>query len=104
MAHPIALKRGLDIGLKVVLSFLKEIAIPVTTQEEILNACNVASNSNRAVSEIVAKTLSTVGLDGVINMTESPTGYSRFALVNGLVIERGLVTDLFAQTDPQQDK
>ena len=31
MAHPIALKRGLDIGLKVVLSFLKEIAIPVTT-------------------------------------------------------------------------
>ena len=69
-----------------------------------MNACNVASNNNRAVSEIVAKTLSTVGLDGVINMTESPTGYSRFALVNGLVIERGLVTDLFAQTDPQQDK
>jgi hypothetical protein len=32
MAHPITLKRGLEIELKVVLilSFLKEIAIPVT--------------------------------------------------------------------------
>lgn len=68
------MKRGLDIGLKVVLQFLKEIAVPVTTEAEILNACNVASNNNRAVSEIVSKTLSTVGLDGVVNMTESPTG------------------------------
>lgn len=38
-----------------------------------------------------------VGLDGVINMTESPTGFSRFALVNGLVLERGLVTDQFTE-------
>lgn len=47
---------------------------------------------------IVAKTLSTVGLEGVINMTESPTGFSRFALVNGLVIERGMVSPLFVES------
>jgi chaperonin GroEL len=32
-------------------------------------------------------------------MTESPTGFSRFALVNGLVLERGMVSPLFAETD-----
>ena len=49
------------------------------------------------MTEIVSKTLGMVGLDGVINMTESPTGFSRFALVNGLVLERGLVTDQFTE-------
>lgn len=57
-----------------------------------MNVCNVSSNYNSNVSEIVAKSLSTVGLDGVINITESPTGETRFALVNGLVIERGFVS------------
>ena len=46
----------------------------------------------------MAKTLSTVGLDGVVNMTESPTGFSRFAMVTGMVIERGFVDSLFVET------
>ena len=66
--------------------------------------CLIASNDNSDVSQIVAKTLGTVGLDGVINMTESPTGYSRFALVNGLVLERGLVTEHFAETESAPDR
>jgi hypothetical protein len=41
---------------------------------EIKNVCNVSSNYNENIADIVAKTLITVGLDGVINMTESPTG------------------------------
>lgn len=97
-AHPVALKRGLDIGLNTVLQFLREISMPVTTEQEILNVCSVSSNYNKSIAEIVAKTLSTVGLEGVINMTESPTGFSRFALVNGLVIERGMVSPLFVES------
>ena len=58
----------------------------------------MSSNYNENVAGIVAKSLQTVGLDGVINMTESPVGFTRFALVNGLVIERGFVSPLFAET------
>ena len=76
--------------------------MPVNTETEILNVCNVSSNYNRSVAEIVAKTLNTVDLEGVINMTESPTGYSRFALVNGLVVERGFVSNLFVETDQRE--
>lgn len=72
--------------------------MPVTTEREIENVCTVSSNYNYGVAEIVAKTLNTVGLEGVINMTESPTGYSRFALVNGLVLERGFVSPLFVES------
>jgi len=40
-----------------------------------------------------------VGLEGVVNMTESPNGFTRFALVNGMVIERGFVSDLFTEDE-----
>lgn len=53
-AHPIAIKRGLDIGLKVVLKYLKETAMPVTQASELENLCNVSSNYNQIVSEVVA--------------------------------------------------
>ena len=39
--------------------------------------------------------MSTVGLDGVVNIVESPTGETKFDLVNGLIIERGFVSDTF---------
>ena len=91
-AHPVAIKRGLDKGLKVVQQFLKDIAMPVTSEKEIENVCYVSTNFDKNIAEIVAKTLNTVGLDGVINMTESPIGITRFAMVNGLVIERGYVS------------
>lgn len=35
-AHPVAIKRGLDKAMQVVSSFLREIAMPVTTQNEVL--------------------------------------------------------------------
>ena len=72
--------------------------MPVTSEQEIQNVCYVSTNFNQNIAEIVAKTLNTVGLDGVINMTESPIGLTRFAMVNGLVIERGYVSTLFSET------
>jgi hypothetical protein len=39
--------------------------------------------------------MSSVGLNGVVNIIESPTGESRFSLVNGLIYERGFVSDAF---------
>lgn len=45
-AHPIALKRGMDKALKVVLDFLKDMAMPVSTEQEIFNVCMVSSNYN----------------------------------------------------------
>ena len=85
--------------MNVVLQFLKEISSPVTSQKEIEAVCKVASNDDYIITEIVSKTLGSVGLDGVINMTESPIGVSRFALVNGLVLERGLVSELFTEVE-----
>ena len=38
-----------------------------------------------------------VGLDGVMQIVESPTGLSDFKLVNGLIFQRGFVSLSFVQ-------
>jgi hypothetical protein len=64
----------MEIGLEVVLKFLKDIALPINTEKEIFNICMVSSNYNKEISMIVAKTMSMMGLNGNVNIVESPTG------------------------------
>lgn len=98
-AHPIALKRGMDKAVQVVLGFLKEISMPVSQPEEVRNVCLVSSNHNEHIADIVSKTLQSVGVDGVMNIVESPTGISNFKLVNGLIFNRGFVNNNFVQEE-----
>jgi len=59
----------------------------------------VSSNHNEKISEIIAQVLMSVGLEGIMNIVESPTGENAFKLVNGLIFPRGLVSNNFVQDD-----
>lgn len=86
------MKRGMDAGLRVVQGFLKDIAMPISQPEEVKSVCMVSSNHNERIADIIAKVLTTVGIDGVMNIVESPTGLTGFKLTNGLIFNRGLVS------------
>lgn len=103
-AHPIAIKRGMDKAQKVVLGFLKEMAMPISQPEEVRNVCLVSSNGNENISSIISQVLMSVGLDGVMNIVESPTGLSDFRLVNGLIFSRGFVSPSFVQEEAGGNK
>lgn len=64
----------------------------------------VSSNFNEEVSDIIAKVLMTVGLDGTLNIIESPTGLNNFKLVNGLIFDRGFVNPQFVQEEADGNK
>lgn len=55
----------------------------------------VSSNHNQRVADIVSKVITSVGIDGVMNIVESPTGLTNFKLVNGLIFNRGFVSSNF---------
>jgi len=55
----------------------------------------VSSNHNQRVADIVSKVITSVGIDGVMNIVESPTGHTNFKLVNGLIFNRGFVSSNF---------
>lgn len=64
----------MEIGLQAVLNFLKDMTMPVSTEDEIYNVCMVSSNYDSLIARIVAKSMHNVGLNGNINIVESPTG------------------------------
>ena len=70
--------------------------MPVSSEDEIFNVCMVSSNYDSTIARIVAKTMANVGINGTVNIVESPTGETRFNLVNGLIYDRGLVTEAFS--------
>lgn len=82
-------------ALKIVLEFLKSMAMPVSEFDEVKNVCLVSSNHDEEIASIVAGVLTSVGLDGTLNIVESPTGKNDFKLVNGLIFNRGLVSENF---------
>jgi len=100
----VALKRGMEIALQVVLDFLQEMTLPVSSEEEIYNVCMVSSNHTSDIARIVAKTMVSVGVNGSVNIIESPTGQTRFNLVSGLIFERGLVSDAFVTEHKVEQK
>lgn len=59
------------------------------------NVCLVSCNHNEKIANIVSKVITTVGIDGVMNIVESPTGLTNFELVNGLIFNRGFVSSNF---------
>lgn len=91
------MKRGMDKALQVVLGFLKDISMPISQPEELKNVCMVSSNHDERIANIVSRVLDEVGIDGVMNIVESPTGISDFRLVRGLIFNRGFVSNNFVQ-------
>jgi chaperonin GroEL len=91
------MKRGMDKALKIVLGFLKDISMPISQPEELRNVCMVSSNHDEKIASIVSSVLDAVGIEGVMNIVESPTGISDFRLVNGLIFNRGLVNTNLVQ-------
>lgn len=55
----------------------------------------VSSNGTERIADIISKVLSTVGIDGTMNIVESPTGMTGFKLVSGIVLNRGYVNNNF---------
>ena len=99
-AHPLALKRGIQKGVKAVVDYLKESSKPISKKEEIAHVATVAS-LDREIGEMIAETISEVGKDGVITVEESKKFGLEREIVKGLQFDRGYVSP-YMITDPER--
>jgi chaperonin GroEL len=100
-ANPVALKRGIDKAVSVVVQRLKEIAIPVDSDEQIIQVGTISSNGDRAIGELVLAAMKKVGKDGIITLGESEDSETNLLFIEGMQIDRGLVSHHFI-TDPER--
>jgi chaperonin GroEL len=93
-ANPMALKRGLEVGVQAVVESLRKLASPVSGRNQIAQVATIAA-ADEEVGEMIADVMEKVGNDGVITVEESKGLKFETEFVEGMAIDRGYVSPYF---------
>lgn len=88
-ASPVALKRGIDKTVAVVVDHLKSIAQPVETDEQIIQVGMISAHGDRHIGELIARAMAKVGRDGLITHEDSNGTETTLKITEGMQIDRG---------------
>jgi len=90
-ANPLALKKGLEKGVKVIVENLKKLSKPISKKEEIAQVATISAGDPE-IGNLIAEVVSEVGKDGVITVEESKKFGLEKEVVKGLQFDRGFIS------------
>ncbi|MGR3318685.1 MAG: chaperonin GroEL [Candidatus Anammoxibacter sp.] len=93
--NAMAIKRGIDKGVKEVIKKIEEISIPVKQRKEIEQVGVVASNGDLEIGKIIADAMEKVGKDGVITVEEGKSLETESKWIEGLQFDKGYLSPYF---------
>jgi chaperonin GroEL len=99
-ANPIALKRGIEKGVKAVVDELKKMSRKISGKHEIAQVAAISANDPE-VGRIVADAMEAVGESGVITVEDSDTIETYHEVVEGMQFDREYLSPYFV-TDPKK--
>ncbi len=99
-ANPMALKRGIEKAVEVVVEEIKKLSKPVSG-DMIAQVAAISANGDMNIGRIIADAMKKVGKDGVITVEESKTMHTELDTVEGMQFDRGYLSPYFI-TDPDR--
>lgn len=93
-ANPMALKRGIEQAVALIVEEVKRLSKPVTG-DDIANVGTISANGDTKIGEIIAQAMDNVGKDGVITVEESRTMDTSLEVVDGMQFDRGYLSPYF---------
>ena len=99
-ASPMAIKRGIDKAVEVVVEEIKKLSKPVSG-DMIAQVGRISANSDATIGDVIAEAMQKVGKDGVITVEESKTMTTELQTVDGMRFDRGYLSPYFV-TDPER--
>ena len=99
--NPMALKRGIDAAVKVVVDHLAGMAVKTTGKKEIAQVASISANSDAEIGDLIADAMEKVGKDGVITVEEAKGLETTLDTVDGMQFDRGYLSPYFV-TDPDK--
>ena len=101
-ADPMALKRGLELGVKTVQKVIDKLSIPVEGRDQIAQVASLSAHDEEMGNKI-ADVMEKTGKDGVITVDESKGLDYEVEYVEGMQIDRGYISPYFV-TDSENMK
>jgi len=99
--NPMALKRGIDKGVAVVVEELGKLSNPTKDQKEIAQVGTISANNDETIGNIIAEAMNKVGKEGVITVEEAKAMETTLEVVEGMQFDRGYISPYFV-TDPER--
>ncbi len=98
--NPMALKRGIDKAVVLIVSEIHKLAKPVEDKEAIEQVASIAAN-DPMIGRLISDAMDKVGKDGVITVEESKGIETTVEVVEGMMFDKGYISPYFV-TDPEK--
>lgn len=89
------LKKGIDYAVSVVIKEIEKNAVPIASSEDIIQIGTISANGDRSIGEMLAKSMNSVGKDGVITVEEAKGYNTTLEIVEGMRFNRGYCSPYF---------
>jgi chaperonin GroEL len=100
-ANPMALKRGIEKSVELVVNEVKKLSKDVKDNETIAQVGTISANGDAEIGNTIADAMKKVGKDGVITVEESRTMTTELQTVDGMQFDRGYLSPYFI-SDPDR--
>jgi chaperonin GroEL len=93
--NPMAIKRGIDAAVVVVVQELQNLSKPTQDQREIAQVGTISANNDETIGKIIAEAMNKVGKEGVITIEEAKSIETTLQVVEGMQFDRGYLSPYF---------
>ncbi len=99
--NPMAIKRGIEKAVQVVVSELEKMSKSTKDQKEIAQVGSISANNDETIGNIIAEAMNKVGKEGVITVEEAKSMDTTLEVVEGMQFDRGYLSPYFV-TDTEK--
>ncbi len=99
-ANPMALKRGIEKAVGILVEELKKKAMPIQGKEQVSQVASISA-ADTEIGKLIADVMEKVGKDGVITVEESKGLKYETEFVEGMQFDRGYISAYFI-TNPER--